>query len=375
MKKSILLFISILTVLVTMGMFSSSSEAGAAYGVTLSNPGTVKVGEVVKIKYRITSKDPMTCNAAVTVTGGAAISKITASQGTAYRKSAKIGYLVLSGTGSCRVITGTIKLLVTSKEKITVKLTARTASVNTLKDSSSKAVVRLKVKGSVTSPDDPSSDPIASGKFKSGIRWSLSKAGVLSINGTGKMGTYSRTKAMPWNDYRTKIKSVVISSGITNICGSAFYGCTKLVSCSIPSSVTSIGHLAFGKCTSLTSLAVSEKVKTIDSLAFYGDSKLQLSVPTGSNAHIYALKSGISFTENGKVTFKITYSLSKGTNSIKNPSAYTYDMETIKLKDPTREGYVFLGLYTDAAKTQCITEINPLNRKNYRLYAKWKKAS
>ena len=34
-------------------------------------------------------------------------------------------------------------------------------------------------------------------------------------------------------------------------------------------------------------------------------------------------------------------------NAKKNPTAYTYKTSTIKLKNPTRKGYVFKGWYLD----------------------------
>ena len=52
---------------------------------------------------------------------------------------------------------------------------------------------------------------------------------------------------------------------VTEIGGSAFYGCSSLTSISIPPSVTKIGYWAFYGCSSLTSIVVSKDNKVYDS--------------------------------------------------------------------------------------------------------------
>ena len=58
----------------------------------------------------------------------------------------------------------------------------------------------------------------------------------------------------------SKLKSIIISSGITSIDWKAFYGCTSLTYVSIPNSVTSIGSEAFSNCSSLTSITIPNSV-------------------------------------------------------------------------------------------------------------------
>src|SRR5215510_13506680 len=50
----------------------------------------------------------------------------------------------------------------------------------------------------------------------------------------------------------TRLTSVTIPNGVTNIGGAAFSGCTRLTSVTIPSSVTILGDAAFAGCTNLT---------------------------------------------------------------------------------------------------------------------------
>ena len=74
-------------------------------------------------------------------------------------------------------------------------------------------------------------------------------------------------------------------------------------------------------------------------------------------------------------TYDITYKMNSGTNSSKNPEYYASNSSTITLKTPTRDGYHFLGWYTDSSYTNKITKISGSTGKDLTLYAKWGKHS
>lgn len=88
------------------------------------------------------------------------------------------------------------------------------------------------------------------GKYGS-LKWSYNKDnGVLTISGKGAMPEAEITEFMglsqfPWDSYKSKIQSLVVKSGVTSICSSAFYGCSKLKKIDIASTVTSVGAFAF----------------------------------------------------------------------------------------------------------------------------------
>lgn len=67
---------------------------------------------------------------------------------------------------------------------------------------------------------------------------------------------------------KTKVTSITLSSGITEIGASAFKGYTSLSRVTIPSSVTTIGGSAFADCTSLTGVTIPANVTSIGSSAF-----------------------------------------------------------------------------------------------------------
>lgn len=74
-----------------------------------------------------------------------------------------------------------------------------------------------------------------------------------------------------------------------------------------------------------------------------------------------------------KTSYKITYHLNGGKNNSKNPDSYTYTTATIKLKNPTRKGYTFVGWYSDKKCTKKVTQIKKGSTGKVTLYAKWKK--
>ena len=68
-------------------------------------------------------------------------------------------------------------------------------------------------------------------------------------------------------------------------------------------------------------------------------------------------------------SYDITYELAGGVNDSENPSSYTIESGLITLKDPTREGYTFLGWYNGE---QLVTTIDSNTLENITLTAKWK---
>ena len=110
------------------------------------------------------------------------------------------------------------------------------------------------------------------GSCGTNVRYSLdTSTGVLSITGTGAMTNYdSSSSSVPWYSYRSYIKTVEISDGVTSIGNYAFYECSGLTSVTIPNSVTSIGSSAFDFCSGLTSVTIPNSVTSIGSYAFYG---------------------------------------------------------------------------------------------------------
>ena len=106
-------------------------------------------------------------------------------------------------------------------------------------------------------------------------------------------------------------------------------------------------------------------------VGWYADKELTEAVTTldttkGGDITLYA-----KFTP---ITYTITYNLGGGTNAEGNPTTCTADDKfPIALQDPTRDGYVFLGWFTDNMLTEPITEITKSKISGLTLYARWAK--
>ena len=113
---------------------------------------------------------------------------------------------------------------------------------------------------------------VESGTCGENVKWTLDASGTLTISGKGAMKNYYHDT--PWSWYGSKVKTVIIEYGVTNIGEYAFSDCSSLTSVTIPDSVTSIGEDAFSCCKSLTSVTIPGSVTSIGSSAFYGCSSL-----------------------------------------------------------------------------------------------------
>lgn len=128
-------------------------------------------------------------------------------------------------------------------------------------------------------------ETLSSGSCGSNLTWELDSDGTLTISGTGEMKDCYHGDEAPWMTERTKIKRVVIKSGITSIGGAAFYDCSNLADVTVPSSVTKFGESTFSHCTSLTSVEIPNGTTTIGWCMFYGCSSLtSVTIPSSVTA-------------------------------------------------------------------------------------------
>ena len=108
-----------------------------------------------------------------------------------------------------------------------------------------------------------------SNKCGDNLYWTLQDS-TLTITGSGAMYDYSSSAPVPWTEFRSSIKSLILPEGLTSIGNYAFASCDALIAAAIPSSVKSIGNYAFHGCTSLSQLLIPNGVETIGDYAFYG---------------------------------------------------------------------------------------------------------
>lgn len=114
----------------------------------------------------------------------------------------------------------------------------------------------------------------AGGTCGKSISWTLSDEGTLTVTGTGGLEFDIDGWSVPWNEYRSSIKSVVIEDGITRIGEWLFRDCVNLTDVTIPEGVSGISWGAFYGCTRLTDVSLPKSVKYIGHDAFYNCDQL-----------------------------------------------------------------------------------------------------
>lgn len=135
---------------------------------------------------------------------------------------------------------------------------------------------------SVAFADEPDTDIgwQITGKCGENVAYSFDETtGEVVINGSGDMynnyNTYTNKSPFYSN---SKVKSVVISDGVTSVANLLFGGCKYLGSVTLGSDVALIGANAFNGCTSLTKIELPSSVTTLSEYAFKGCTNLKIAV-------------------------------------------------------------------------------------------------
>ena len=71
------------------------------------------------------------------------------------------------------------------------------------------------------------------------------------------------------------------------------------------------------------------------------------------------------------INYQIDYVLDNGANNVSNPISYTITTNTFTLNEPIKEGYTFLGWYTEDIFINELTEITLGTIGDITLHAKW----
>lgn len=136
------------------------------------------------------------------------------------------------------------------------------------------------------------SDVLAEGTL-SGLSWSLTRSGVLTISGSGDVPeTANDGSAALWKAYKDKILEVVIESGVTGVGSGAFTGCTGVKRVGVSDTVEKLDLKAFSGCTALEAFAVAEGNKTyasVDGVLFDAGKTRLICYPAGKSGSSYTV--------------------------------------------------------------------------------------
>lgn len=187
----------------------------------------------------------------------------------------------------------------------------------------------------------------------------------------------------------TALSQVTLTNGIPKISSHAFERCTELREIKVPVSVDEICPFAFNGCTGLTSVTLEKGINIINSNAFkdctelndvkYNGYKTDWEKVRVNNAGNDTLTSKVQYlcdinfdldggTINGSDTMatQTVYSNEK----LGTAKCYPNDQPFVVPTDPVREGYTFLGWYTQAEGGIKYTFTEAVSS-NITLYAHW----
>lgn len=122
------------------------------------------------------------------------------------------------------------------------------------------------------------------------VSWTLDNYGTLRLSGKGAMANPTFYDSdIPWYKYRKQVKTIIVNSGITQLCESAFRDCYNATSVFIPKSVRKFCSRAFWNCTKLSAINYDGTINdwaAIDFQVIYGsDNTIQFSCNPIMYAH------------------------------------------------------------------------------------------
>lgn len=187
----------------------------------------------------------------------------------------------------------------------------------------------------------------------------------------------------------TALSHVTLTNGISNISNMAFKGCTGLTEIKVPISVEQICPGAFNGCTNLKSVLLEKNIKIINVNAFNDCTNLSDVKYNGHKTDWDKVR--VNKTGNDTLTSKVQYlcdinfDLNGGTingsdtmatqtvysnEKLGTAKCYPNDQPFVVPTDPVREGYTFLGWYTQAEGGIKYTFTEAVSS-NITLYAHW----
>lgn len=187
----------------------------------------------------------------------------------------------------------------------------------------------------------------------------------------------------------TALSHVTLTNGISKISSNAFERCTGLTEVEIPASVDQICPFAFNGCTNLKRVLLEKNIKTINVNAFKDCTNLSDVKYNGYKTDWD--KVTVNTTGNDTLTSKVQYLCDinfdldggtvNGSNTVDKQTVYSNeklgtakcypnDQPFVVPTDPVREGYTFLGWYTQAEGGTKYTFTEAVSS-NITLYAHW----
>jgi hypothetical protein len=128
---------------------------------------------------------------------------------------------------------------------------------------------------------------VASGDCGTGVTWTLTSDGVMTISGTGAMADYTAASGQPWYSSASDITSIVVEAGVTHIGNNSLRGFTNMTTVTLPEGLLTIGDRVFqaDMHTGFTEVNIPASVTSIGNKAFFNCSNLT-SITLNSNPYL-----------------------------------------------------------------------------------------
>ena len=113
----------------------------------------------------------------------------------------------------------------------------------------------------------------SSGQCGDDIRWTLDASGTLTISGTGAMYNYDYiggSNPAPWcvDGLRSRVRTVVVKKGITELGYDVFAECSELQKVTLPGGLKEIGDAACSQMESLSSVTLDKGITRLSPYMF-----------------------------------------------------------------------------------------------------------
>ncbi|MBQ8027905.1 MAG: leucine-rich repeat protein [Clostridia bacterium] len=197
-----------------------------------------------------------------------------------------------------------------------------------------------------------------SGTCGEGVYWSLDlESGVLTISGEGEIEENSFTPSLSFYDYKDKIISAVVESGITATGLYLFNKLQNLESIRLGDDVSVVENYLVYKCPALKSIHLGKSVPTLTSQWIYDTPSLAEITVDENNPYLSNDEYGVLFNKTKTVLIKFpvgspleSYAVPDGTSTIEKSSFYCAVLKNVTIPDSVS----FIG---SAAFYKCLSMV------------------
>ena len=208
--------------------------------------------------------------------------------------------------------------------------------------------------------DEAEGDRFYSGTCGDNLTWTLNvTTGKLRISGSGAMEYYADPHDIPWYNYTSYVRELVVDDGVTSISQYAFSGCHCLNVVYIGKNITSIGNYAFTGCTNLaevcntSALTIPKNTDPEHNTSYGYLGYWAKSIVKSASASNILRQDGFVFWKNSYGEYELLHYEGRDTD-ISLPEAPIGDQSTYSISD---QAFYYENQLTSVNIPNCVTKI------------------